>query len=117
MDRKEFEEMLGRVAKLNMSQRKRMLLALSDTAEGRVEGVGTPSVNSAGHGPDKTSDDNVMTKSGLLAVSSGQLGRRGCPQVRMELLRANASGLAAKSVSVEQGGPRGCSAVSNAVEM
>jgi len=53
----------------------------------------------------------------LLAVSSGQLGRRGCPQVRMELLRANASGLAAKSVSVEQGGPRGCSAVSNAVEM
>jgi transposase-like protein len=73
VDRKKFEEMLGRVAKLNLSQRKRMFLALSDTAEGRVEGVGTPSVNSAGHGPDKTSDDTVMTKSGA-RTSEGAVG-------------------------------------------
>jgi hypothetical protein len=61
VDRKKFEEMLGRVAKLNLSQRKRMLLALSDTAEGRVEGVGTPSVNT------------VMTKSGA-RTSEGAVG-------------------------------------------
>ena len=90
MDREEFEEMLERVAKLNLRQRKKMLLALSDTAEGRVEGVGTPSVNSAVHRPDKTSDDTVMTKSrartsesavGELVVEAGhrRVDNLGCP--------------------------------------
>ncbi len=92
MDRKEFEEMLGRVAKLNMSQRKRMLLALSDTAEGRVEGVGTPSVNSAGHGPDKTSDDTVMTKSGA-HTSEGAVGKGAVGELVLEAGRRRVDNL------------------------